>query len=109
MIRRPPRSTLFPYTTLFRSCVVKRMLAKDSPALRVECGERFVCFGHHFPHLCDVCAGEQEVGGIDVAGLDEASRLLLAATRIGRIDQPALVVHEVVQIAARTGEPLAEV
>src|SRR5260370_16448804 len=24
MIRRPPRSTLFPYTTLFRSIVVKR-------------------------------------------------------------------------------------
>src|SRR3712207_5268727 len=27
MIRRPPRSTLFPYTTLFRSrCVVRRLL-----------------------------------------------------------------------------------
>src|SRR2546430_10088097 len=25
MIRRPPRSTLFPYTTLFRSCVHSRM------------------------------------------------------------------------------------
>src|SRR5574340_1095644 len=25
MIRRPPRSTLFPYTTLFRSCVQKPM------------------------------------------------------------------------------------
>src|SRR5438874_7272513 len=24
MIRRPPRSTLFPYTTLFRSCVAVR-------------------------------------------------------------------------------------
>src|SRR5258705_3478390 len=24
MIRRPPRSTLFPYTTLFRSCVFER-------------------------------------------------------------------------------------
>src|SRR2546422_9951845 len=24
MIRRPPRSTLFPYTTLFRSCAVGR-------------------------------------------------------------------------------------
>src|SRR3989449_6441131 len=24
MIRRPPRSTLFPYTTLFRSCRVRR-------------------------------------------------------------------------------------
>src|SRR3712207_8202239 len=26
MIRRPPRSTLFPYTTLFRSCRNKEML-----------------------------------------------------------------------------------
>src|SRR5690625_5804986 len=26
MIRRPPRSTLFPYTTLFRSCRVPRAL-----------------------------------------------------------------------------------
>src|SRR5256885_16593773 len=27
MIRRPPRSTLFPYTTLFRSLVVPRIVA----------------------------------------------------------------------------------
>src|SRR2546421_7355835 len=27
MIRRPPRSTLFPYTTLFRSCLDARKLA----------------------------------------------------------------------------------
>src|SRR2546425_5665845 len=27
MIRRPPRSTLFPYTTLFRSAVVGHLLA----------------------------------------------------------------------------------
>src|SRR5256885_10288825 len=31
MIRRPPRSTLFPYTTLFRSAVT---LSLASPALR---------------------------------------------------------------------------
>src|SRR2546423_11780952 len=30
MIRRPPRSTLFPYTTLFRS--VFKLLTPDSPA-----------------------------------------------------------------------------
>src|SRR3712207_8399603 len=30
MIRRPPRSTLFPYTTLFRSCV-GRLLARVEP------------------------------------------------------------------------------
>src|SRR3712207_9104383 len=28
MIRRPPRSTLFPYTTLFRSAVAARVLAR---------------------------------------------------------------------------------
>src|SRR2546429_7243794 len=27
MIRRPPRSTLFPYTTLFRSCPARRCAA----------------------------------------------------------------------------------
>src|SRR2546422_6800765 len=29
MIRRPPRSTLFPYTTLFRSDVAERVLGDD--------------------------------------------------------------------------------
>src|SRR3712207_7557857 len=29
MIRRPPRSTLFPYTTLFRSARVRRAAIKD--------------------------------------------------------------------------------
>src|SRR3712207_7548003 len=41
MIRRPPRSTLFPYTTLFRSAFVKqrpalRNLADDLAVLRLE-------------------------------------------------------------------------
>src|SRR5437773_7369853 len=29
MIRRPPRSTLFPYTTLFRSCTKRRTSSRD--------------------------------------------------------------------------------
>src|SRR2546430_10102789 len=29
MIRRPPRSTLFPYTTLFRSCMPTQLPLKD--------------------------------------------------------------------------------
>src|SRR5260221_5435164 len=33
MIRRPPRSTLFPYTTLFRSCRVILLLANISFSL----------------------------------------------------------------------------
>src|SRR5258708_28286551 len=31
MIRRPPRSTLFPYTTLFRSCVPGQPLSNQRP------------------------------------------------------------------------------
>src|SRR3712207_8406327 len=36
MIRRPPRSTLFPYTTLFRSAVVVRQLGTLEPAAHVD-------------------------------------------------------------------------
>src|SRR5260221_10288192 len=31
MIRRPPRSTLFPYTTLFRSTPRRRFILADTP------------------------------------------------------------------------------
>src|SRR3989475_11847348 len=37
MIRRPPRSTLFPYTTLFRSV--------PSPCEKRVCGMKIVCIG----------------------------------------------------------------
>src|SRR2546430_7591262 len=42
MIRRPPRSTLFPYTTLFRSC---RQWARPGPRLQerldTRCGRHW--------------------------------------------------------------------
>src|SRR2546430_8557820 len=31
MIRRPPRSTLFPYTTLFRSIAVEKLITDGKP------------------------------------------------------------------------------
>src|SRR5438105_5218915 len=41
MIRRPPRSTLFPYTTLFRSCGwVLRSDDRMKPGSRVQVGPR---------------------------------------------------------------------
>src|SRR5256885_11654232 len=39
MIRRPPRSTLFPYTTLFRSSFDVQHRLLKSGALAVECFE----------------------------------------------------------------------
>src|SRR2546426_7813228 len=38
MIRRPPRSTLFPYTTLFRSPEVRRLLRDLGGALLPQVG-----------------------------------------------------------------------
>src|SRR5947208_6616354 len=38
MIRRPPRSTLFPYTTLFRSVKRRRLAEHQATDLRRPCG-----------------------------------------------------------------------
>src|SRR5256885_6739570 len=44
MIRRPPRSTLFPYTTLFRSHILERLVFDEVPSWRsssclpINCG-----------------------------------------------------------------------
>src|SRR3712207_7082532 len=51
MIRRPPRSTLFPYTTLFRS--LGRALRRR-PSLRVE--------GRHLPERVDARVGTPRDG-----------------------------------------------
>src|SRR2546426_8431425 len=49
MIRRPPRSTLFPYTTLFRSVLVQGELAR---ARAILIGSRDVS-GRDFDCRCD--------------------------------------------------------
>src|SRR2546430_14955014 len=38
MIRRPPRSTLFPYTTLFRSLFSFRQVVVTTASFRMRCG-----------------------------------------------------------------------
>src|SRR5256885_11549920 len=45
MIRRPPRSTLFPYTTLFRSVTVE---APDFETARMRAGMRRAERTHHW-------------------------------------------------------------
>src|SRR5690349_22983926 len=42
MIRRPPRPTLFPYTTLFRSVAELRPLFGSSPEIRISPNRRGV-------------------------------------------------------------------
>src|SRR2546425_7009316 len=49
MIRRPPRSTLFPYTTLFRSlpCCVRRGDACEQTTQRLRHGPEALSRRHH--------------------------------------------------------------
>src|SRR2546427_10356074 len=77
MIRRPPRSTLFPYTTLFRSAVLGAMLLDQDAALKPD-------------ELCD-----------DTMFYREAHRLLframVALTERGDVIDPVTLRDELVR------------
>src|SRR2546430_8782522 len=63
MIRRPPRSTLFPYTTLFRSAHGQRLVVGEVPRLLLG-GERVAAQlhgEHHVGLLDDLLAVQLEV------------------------------------------------
>src|SRR5688572_30979250 len=67
MIRRPPRSTLFPYTTLFRSSAMVRDddavdAALDADLGVLRCDDSFDDHGDldDFPHFVDVFPGDRK-------------------------------------------------
>src|SRR3712207_7293141 len=56
MIRRPPRSTLFPYTTLFRSKPWTDVYLNWLENIRPWCISRQLWWGHQLPvWYCDEC------------------------------------------------------
>src|SRR5258706_12491721 len=62
MIRRPPRSTLFPYTTLFRSLRLLIMGNFFKNPLRLECFDSPVSVNTTIKHPDKVvCAGEDKL------------------------------------------------
>src|SRR3712207_8362047 len=50
MIRRPPRSTLFPYTTLFRSTMVGVRLTDTTSGFRAAGRGTIELFARAYPH-----------------------------------------------------------
>src|SRR3712207_7446032 len=50
MIRRPPRSTLFPYTTLFRSLRAERGFVPDLGAVPAETWQRVALLWLNYPN-----------------------------------------------------------
>src|SRR2546429_8457481 len=78
MIRRPPRSTLFPYTTLFRSDpALPRSQSGELLAERAREGGNGVLDGHHV-------RGEAVFGGWP--------RRLRALRGVGKVGEPRLTL-----------------
>src|SRR3712207_7276373 len=64
MIRRPPRSTLFPYTTLFRSAELSRLLAESAElTARGEHLHAVTCFKMLYDLIGAMEEGKQIVFG----------------------------------------------
>src|SRR5581483_6568514 len=66
-------------------------------------------FARDISDALDMLRYEQQPVRVDMAMLDEAASLLRATAGVGLVHQAALIVHEAVQIAAGTGQGLAEV
>src|SRR5256885_16310292 len=85
MIRRPPRSTLFPYTTLFRSADDQRF----QPALRMHSPQRISVVARGVASArdsLDQFANQRLIIVIDgVLGGAEAKQQLFAASERARI------------------------
>src|SRR3712207_9431586 len=83
MIRRPPRSTLFPYTTLFRSLVRRHVPADDRPLL-----VRQHDLDVHPAGVAEAEVGDGRLGrrvpvpGRDLAGAEQGRRVAEPAGRV---------------------------
>ena len=88
----------------------KRVLAENGRVLSLHDILDFPdCFAGDIPDSLDMLRNEQQMVGIDVPMLDKSPRLFRAATGIALVHEPALVVHEAVQVPASPGQALTEV
>src|SRR5256885_854137 len=116
MIRRPPRSTLFPYTTLFRSrgtpgVEAARTRGRDPPQRRFELGLAQRRIGRERAEVSEEVGAPVESGGELVAPRDEqaidAKALMRIAQRgreIGTPGEPAEAPMQLPQARHRAGD-----
>src|SRR2546425_4555374 len=82
MIRRPPRSTLFPYTTLFRSRVAHLVLMQLLPAVAVA---DLAAFGAALTEVQRIAGGRSEEHTSELQSLAYlVCRLLLEKKKTNR-------------------------
>src|SRR3712207_9574783 len=86
MIRRPPRSTLFPYTTLFRSRLALKNGGREAAGERVS-GAHSVGHVYLWGLYKALLLGREDVTAVDSAGQNEHFKIVLAH------DEPAFVLN----------------
>src|SRR6201987_5548484 len=89
--------------------LIERMSAEDFRAFFIQGAESLMHLRCGFPHLAYSLADEQQILGIAVDCLYEATRLLGTPAGVRLVDQSALVVHKVAQVSPRTGQALSKV
>src|SRR3984893_11276610 len=89
--------------------LIERMSTEDFRAFFIQGAEGLMHLWYGFPHLAYSFADEQQILGIDVACLYEATRLLGTPAGVRLVDQSALVVHKVAQVSPHTGQSLSKV
>src|SRR5256885_15764176 len=83
MIRRPPRSTLFPYTTLFRSVLAARGGGGEVHAVRVDLAQKAELTRAEGLHVGRVCLGDV-ARGVDLVVHGQHGALV---ARLGRSEE----------------------
>src|SRR6201984_804998 len=85
------------------------MSTEDFRAFFIQGAEGLMPLRCGFPHFAYSFADEQQILGIDVACLYEATRLLGTPAGVRLVHQSALVVHKVAQVSPRTSQALSKV
>src|SRR3989454_4022142 len=120
MIRRPPRSTLFPYTTLFRSALrlaPESLAAADAfgttPDARRQCRDRIAALRYDGvftpPSLRGTIIFPGDIGGMNWSGVavDEGRGVLIAPTN--RLAMVVTLIPRDSVMAARHAHPNSEI
>src|SRR2546430_12979400 len=99
MIRRPPRSTLFPYTTLFRSyldflCLMKHavLVVTDSGGIQEETtylGVPCITVRENTERPVTLSSGTNTIAGTDTQRIDRKSTRLNSITATSRMPSSA--------------------